>query len=358
MFARKCFPSNVNASRIAPGRFPAFPLSAFPRAATFPRMPQLRAIRMLILSTAFWGISFPTMKALVLAHEQLLPGAGSLFTAGTCLVYRFGFATFIMLLVSARTVRTLDRDERLHGLGIGIFGGVGILLQMDALAHTAASTSAFLTQIYVLILPLWFAVKLRRRPAPRLLIACAFVIVGVAILAGVRWGDFRLGRGELETLLASVIFTGQILWLERPRFAKCRVNHSTLVMFATMALASLPAALATTQRASDWWTGYATLPTAGFVLILTTLCTLGAYVLMNRWQRHVGATAAGLIYCGEPIFASVFALFLPAWFSAWAGVDYANEQLTVRLVVGGALILGANVLAQWPQRPVSPEKLR
>ncbi len=315
-------------------------------------MPQLRAIRMLILATAFWGVSFPTMKALVLAHEQLLPGAGSLFTAGTCLVYRFGFAALVMLIVSARTIWTLDRNELLHGFGMGFFGGVGILLQMDALAHTAASTSAFLTQIYVLILPLWFAVKLRRWPSPRIVVACVLVVIGVAILAGMRWNDLRPGRGELETLLASVIFTGQILWLDHPRFAKCRVNHSTLVMFATMVLASLPAALATTRSASDWWTGYSTLPTAGFVLILATLCTLGAYVLMNRWQRHVGATAAGLVYCCEPIFASVFALFLPACFSTWAGIAYANEQLTGRLVVGGALILAANVLAQWPQQRV------
>jgi drug/metabolite transporter (DMT)-like permease len=125
-----------------------------------------------------------------------------------------------------------------------------------------------------------------------------------------------------------------------------------------MALASLPAALISTQRPSDWWNGYASAPALGFVVILITFCTLGAYVLMNRWQRHVGATAAGLIYCGEPVFASAFAWFLPAWFSAWAGVNYANEELTPRLLLGGALILGANVLAQWQQAPAAVEKTR
>jgi drug/metabolite transporter (DMT)-like permease len=247
-------------------------------------------------------------------------------------------------------VRTLDREELLHGAGMGFFGGVGMLLQMDALAHTAASTSAFLTQMYVLVIPLWFAVKLRRRPSARVLAACSLVLVGVAVLAGLSWNDLRLGRGELETLLASLIFTGQILWLDHPRFARCRISHSTLVMFAVMGLVSLPAALATTRRAADWWTAYSPPPAAACVLILATFCTLGAYVLMNRWQRHVGPTAAGLIYCCEPVFASVFALFVPAWFSAWAGIAYDNETLTVRLLLGGALILSANVLAQWPQR--------
>ena len=35
-------------------------------------------------------------------------------------------------------------------------------------------------------------------------------VAGAAILAGLKWGDLRLGRGELETLLASLFFAGQI----------------------------------------------------------------------------------------------------------------------------------------------------
>lgn len=301
---------------------------------------------MLVLATAGWGISFPTMKALALAQEQLVPGQGSLFFASLCVVFRFALAALAMLAVSLRTVRTLTRDEILHGLGIGLFGGFGIVLQMDALSHTSASTSAFLTQVYVFIIPLWLAVVAKRPPALRVLLGCGMVIAGVAVLAGVDWRNFRLGRGEWETMLASVVFTGQILWLERPRFAGCRTNHSSLVMFAVMALCGLPVALATTHAPSDWLRAYSTAPTLGFLAILVGFCTLLAYVLMNRWQRQVGATAAGLIYCVEPVFASAFALFLPGWFSEWAGVNYANETLTNSLLIGGGLILGANVLVQ------------
>jgi drug/metabolite transporter (DMT)-like permease len=75
-------------------------------------------------------------------------------------------------------------------------------------------------------------------------------------------------------------------------------------------------------------------------------CTLIAYVMMNRWQKFVTATEAGLIYCIEPVIASVLALFLPAIFSSWAGVHYANEQLTARLFLGGGLITAANLLLQ------------
>ena len=49
------------------------------------------------------------------------------------------------------------------------------------------------------------------------------VILGVALLSQVDWRNLKLGRGEIETLIASVIFTAQILWLERLVFV--RADH-------------------------------------------------------------------------------------------------------------------------------------
>ena len=314
---------------------------------------------MLILACALWGLSFATMKVLGLTQEGLLPGRSSWFFSALCVSYRFGAAGAIMLLVSLPTLRQMTRSELAQGIGLGLFGGLGLLLQMDGLAHTSASTSAFLTQCYCLILPLWAAARDRRWPAPRIFGSSALVLAGVAVLAQVDWCHFHLGRGEVETILASVIFTGQILWLERPRFAANKVTHFSLVMFVVMALVCVPVAVGTTQEAGDWLRAYSTLPTLGFLAILVVGCTLGAYLLMNHWQRHVGATLAGLLYCIEPIFASVFALFLPAWFSAWAGVNYLNEFVTTNLLVGGGLITVANILVQLPATsPARPSESR
>ncbi|MEY4489635.1 MAG: hypothetical protein RIQ79_2143, partial [Verrucomicrobiota bacterium] len=80
--------------------------------------------------------------------------------------------------------------------------------------------------------------------------------------------------------------------------------------------------------------------------VLTIVCTVGAYGIMNAWQPKITATEAGLVYCAEPIFGSVFALFLPAILSGWALIDYANETSTWTLLVGGGLITVANVMIQ------------
>ncbi len=301
---------------------------------------------MLLLATLFWGVSFPTMKALGMVQEKLLAESNSWFVTSLAVTVRFAAAALLMTLCSWRTLRQITWLETWQGLGLGFFGGVGLLFQMDGLAYTSASTSAFLTQCYCLIIPIVVAVRDRRWPSPVIAACSAMVIVGVGVLAELDWRTLRLGRGELETMVASVIFTAQILWLDRRAFARNRVNHFTVVMFAVTALLSFPVALATGSRGTDWSIFLSSPAVLGLLTILIFFCTMVAYVVMNYWQRFLAAAEAGLIYCAEPIFASVFALFLPGWFSAWAGLNYPNETVTMNLLIGGGLITAANLLVQ------------
>ena len=309
---------------------------------------RLKALRMLVAATAFWGLSFPTTKALAVSQQALLPDSSSWFAAALCVVFRFVIAALVLLVFSARSLTRLTRLELEQGLGLGVFGGVGILLQVDGMAYTSASTSAFLTQCYCLWIPAWVAWREKSWPPAKVFLSCALVMLGVAALANLDWQHTRLGRGELETIAASLAFTGQIFLLERPQYAGNNVRHFSLVMFVAMAAVGLPVAVATTPQWGDWFQAYRSAPTLGFLAILVFFCTCGGYLLMNHWQRRVTATQAGLIYCLEPVFASAFALFLPAWFSTWAAMPYANERLSASLLVGGGLITAANVLIQLP----------
>ncbi|MGD0537844.1 MAG: DMT family transporter [Verrucomicrobiota bacterium] len=306
----------------------------------------LKAAAWLLLATLCWSVSFTVMRALVIVQQRAVPGAGTWFIANWCVALRFGLAALVVLLWQARSLSRLTRSEIAQGAGLGFFGAGGLVLQMDGLAYTSASTSAFLTQCYCLMIPLWVAITARRWPPPWVALSCVLVVAGVAILAGVDWSTFRLGRGELETLLASVLFTGQILWLQRADYTGNDANRFSLVMFVVMALGSAAAAATSRHAPGDWLRAYATPPTWGFLAVLVVICTLGGYLLMNRWQTHVTATEAGLIYCAEPVFASAAALFLPAWFSRWAAIAYPNELLTRNLVAGGGLVLLANVILQ------------
>lgn len=286
------------------------------------------------------------MKSLALEQQKLLPDVSTWFFTSLGVMVRFGAAGILLALFLRRDLLKLSRLELEQGLGLAVFGVGGILFQMDGLAYTAASTSAFLTQCYVVFIPVWVAIVHRNRPAPRMIINIVLVMIGLAILAGLDFNSLKLGRGETETLIASVLFAGQILWLERPRYAANNPLRFSFVMFMLMALLCVPGVWLTAPSAEACWQAYSSPATWGFLATLVIICTLGGYLFMNCWQRDVAATEAGLIYCVEPVLTSVLALFLPACISVWANINYPNETLTARLLIGGGFVMVANVLLQ------------
>jgi drug/metabolite transporter (DMT)-like permease len=164
-----------------------------------------------------------------------------------------------------------------------------------------------------------------------------------------------IGRGEAETLIAAIFFAVQILTLEAPRFAANRGRPVTLVMCAGIAVLFSPLALlAAGGRAGALVDAGRSWTVLAMVAVLAVFCTVGAFVLMNSWQRRVSATEAGLIYTSEPVFAAAYALFLPGLLSRFAGVAYPDESLTVPLVTGGGLIVVANIWMQWRRSPHRP----
>ena len=317
-----------------------------------------KALGMLLLANVFWGLSFPLIKALLVLNSRLAP-ANPAFAVACTVAPRFLIGALVLSAWQCRRGarkpdawagagrrRWLTGQELKHGLFVGSFGIAGMLLQNDGLRFTAASTSAFLTQFYAILIPLWLALRHRRNPGVRVWLGCALVMAGVAVLGRFDWGQMRLGRGELETIVCSVFFMVQILSLENPAFASTRPEKVTLVWLGLEAAAFGAMTLFTAPDLDAVIRPWCFSPWLGLTLLLTVFCTLGAFSIMTKWQPRITATEAGLMYCFEPIFGSLFALFLPGIFSRWAGIAYDNETASANLLVGGALISFANVLVQ------------
>jgi len=300
------------------------------------------AVWRLMLATAAWGLSFPTAKAVMQAQAASAPGHAEWFHAALILFNRMALATLIMFVLLGARRRGFTRLELRQGLELGLFGGLAMLLQTDAQNYIAASTSAFFTQFTCIFVPLTVALRSHRMPSLLVITACVLVMAGCMILSGVELGSIHLGRGEWETILSAVLFTGQILCLERVRFHGNDSGRTSTVMFA------VKGALLSAFVIAGGSTGAAHIYASPAVLVLTTLlavvCTVYSYYTMTHWQPRVTSTQAGLIYAIEPVFASAWALFLPGWFSGFAGIAYANERLSWQLFAGGGLILVANLL--------------
>lgn len=301
----------------------------------------------LLLANLLWGLSFPVIKAMVHTQEQLLPGSDNWFITAMTVAPRFLLATAVLLLLAWKHLAGLTRREARQGLLLGTTNGLGLLLQVDGLQFTSASVSAFLTQFYAVMIPVVIALRLRRAPPVRVWGCVALVVAGVTILGRFDFRTLSLGRGEIETLAGSVFFMLQIFVLGDPRYGGNRALPVSAVMFATVGGGFAVFALAVAPNPAACLVPWTSGPWLVFTALLTVFCTLGAFMLMIRWQPIITATEAGLIYCFEPLFASLMALFLPALFSRWVGFDYPNETLTWQLLAGGGLITLANGLLQF-----------
>lgn len=311
-----------------------------------PNPPHNRALFWLLMATFLWAISFPFVKILYVEQESLVPGSSIFFLSTLLMAARFTIASLLLLPWVLPHLKSYTKLEWQQGLWLALFGGVGMWLQADALAYTKASTCAFITQGYCLFLPIYHALRNRRFPGMHTVIAVILVVLGVAWLSNVKLSDLRLGRGEWETLLAALIFTIQILCLEHPRFRQNRSLPITWIMFLGISLFAIPCTYLVAEKPSDVVTALSSPAALGLIASMAVLCSIGAYGLMNRWQGFVTSTEAGLIYCAEPLFTSIIALFVPALMGAWMGRPIANEPLTLSLIGGGTLITFSILLLQ------------
>jgi drug/metabolite transporter (DMT)-like permease len=267
------------------------------------------------------------------------------------------FAALLMGVFFADRLRRLQRGELWQGVQLGMWGALGMLLQTDAQNRIPASTSAFFTQFTSVFLPVWVAISSRRFPNPRVALASGLVVCGCALLSGVDFKGLGFGFGEWETILAALLFSGQILTLDQEKFRANDMRSVAVVMFTVKALVMLPVVLGargllieapsdllTLAAATGWRAMYAS-PSMWLMLgLLTLLCTVYSYSVMTQWQPRVSPVHAGLIYATEPVFATLWALFLPGWFSHLAGLSYQNESLGLSFFAGATAILLANVL--------------
>jgi drug/metabolite transporter (DMT)-like permease len=311
-----------------------------------------RALLWLLVATFLWSISFPFVQILYVEQKSLLPGASTLFLSTLLMATRFGIATMLMLPFVVGKMAKFTAREWEQGLSLALFGGVGMWLQADALAYTKASTCAFITQGYCVFLPLIHAIKQRRIPNIRIIMAMIMVVIGVAWLSGVKPSELHMGRGEAQTLLAAAIFTLQILCLENPRYQNNRSLPITWIMFLGITAFALPCAYIIADQPSDLTTAMQSTSSWILVATMSLLCSIAAFGLMNHWQGFVHSVEAGLIYCTEPVFTSIVAMFLPAIIGRMIGHPIANETWTYALIGGGLLITVANITVQ--QKP--PQK--
>lgn len=277
----------------------------------------------LLALAACWGSTFFLIKDLLERVPTL-----------DFLAVRFAIASVVLLVVAPRAIGRLSPVVRRHAVVLGLLYGLAQILQTAGLAHTAASVSGFVTGLYVVCTPLLAAAILRTRIPP---ITWAAVVVATIGLGVLTLNGFSIGYGEFITFLSAVLYALHIVGLGAWSNAADALGMTILqiiVIALLCGVATLPDGIVLPRGAADW------------ASVLYMAIIVGALALFAQtWaQAHLPPTRSAIVMSMEPVFASLFAV--------WLG----GEHVTSRLLVGGGLVLVAMLTVELaPRRPTEGE---
>jgi drug/metabolite transporter (DMT)-like permease len=271
---------------------------------------RLAAPFVLVLATLVWGASFVVTRASVQSVPPLV------FVG-----LRFGTAALFVGLVTQPRLSRLTRLELRAGtrLSLAMFGGYG-LQAVGMHLGVASGRAAFISALYVPLVPVLQLVILRRPPKAATWIGLALASGGLLLMAG-PFGTQGAGVPELFVLAGALSIAAEILMIGQ--FA-ARVDPRRLAVVECACLSAwcLGANLAAGQPFPRPETGW----------ILSALClgiaSAGLQISVNWAQRSVPPARATLIYTMEPVWAALFGAI-------------AGERMGLSALAGGGLILAS-----------------
>ena len=255
-----------------------------------------------------WGGTFLTVKT-------TLSVTGPLFFLGM----RFAFATLSVLVMSAKIMRGLTRREVMAGcaIGVGIFVGYGF--QTFGLQTISSSKSAFITALYVPLVPLLQWAIMRKRPSLMQWVGVVCALVGLILITAPAGVDGGIGWGEILTIICTLGTAFEILLIgyfagsvDSRRVTVIQLMFTSVVAFAAMG----PVGEA--------------VPSFSWLLIISAaglgIATALIQLAINWAQKVVSPTRTTIILAGEPV---------------WAGVigRIAGERLPGAALIGGVFVV-------------------
>ncbi len=287
------------------------------------RRTTLVATALLLAITACWGSTF------FLIHD-LLDRIPTL----DFLALRFSIAGLLLLAIAPRAVLRLSPVARRQALALGGLYGVAQILQTAGLAHTPASVSGFITGMYVVATPLLAAVLLRHRITGMTWVAVALAAAGLGVLTLDR---FSVGYGEALTLVAAVLYALHIVGLGAWANAQDAIGLSILqivVVAVICLLSSAPHGIQLPDNSRDWAS-----------VVYMAIFPAALALLGQTWaQAHLPPTRTAVVMSMEPVFAAFFAVLL------------GGESVTLRMIIGGLMVLTAMLVVELsPRRKIEAE---
>ena len=252
------------------------------------------------------------------------------------LALRFGLAFAVLALFFVRHLRQVTQREVLCGMVLGGAFFAVMASEMFALKNTDASTTSFLENTAIVIVPLLDAFILRRRPQRKVMTAAVVSLTGVSLLT--LHGGMHIENGELLCLFTAMLYAIAIsltarLSVKGDAFLMGILQVGFLGLFSLIA-----ACFFETPRLPRSHTEWLV------ILLLALVCSCFGFTFQPVAQKHLPADRAAQFCALNPLSTAILStLFLHE--------DMGVYGLTgAALILGGILLQNSNGLPRMPHR--------
>ncbi|KPU42313.1 putative inner membrane transporter yiJE [Oxobacter pfennigii] len=284
---------------------------------------KLKSNLFLLAAALIWGFAFVAQR---LSVDYIEP-----FTFNS-IRFILGSISLLPLIFFMRKKKNHEPDNekgKKNPLFAGILAGsvlfIGASLQQIGLIETTAGKAAFITGLYIVIVPI-LGIFLKQYVRLSTWMGVLVAIAGLYLLCVME--DFTISRGDLFELFGAFFWALHIIIIDR---FSGEVDSLLLscFQFLTCAMLSGAAALLFEDITIEGIVG------AGVPILYGGICSVGiAYTLQVMGQKHAEPSHAAIILSMETVFASL------------GGFIILNENLGARGYMGCALMLLGMLLSQ------------
>ena len=265
----------------------------------------------LMAVAAIWGSAFLSMKGTL---ERL--------DVNSFLTWRFVIATLLLIAIRPSVLKKINLPFLKKGVILGLFLSSGYIFQSFGLTLTTVSNTGFITGLYVVFTPVVAAVILRKNITLVKWFAVLVATVGLALLS---FNGVQFGVGEFLVLISALLFAFHIVGLGE--WSKGLDTYAlTVIQLGTCAvvtfLASFKSGFKAPPDSGVWWS----------IIYTAIFATALAFIVQTWAQSFIAPSTVGVILAAEVVFAAAFGIWL------------LNEPVTLRIALGGLLVLASMYL--------------
>lgn len=240
---------------------------------------------------------------------------------------RFLIAFFIMLIIFNKKLLNADKASIYAGLIVGASYFVVMSFEVFSLKTCDSSTTAFLENTAIVMVPLFEAILLKKMPLPKTVLGFMIAMTGVALMT-LQGTALHLTVGHILALGAAITYAAAIIITDRVA-KKSDPLVIGIVQLGTMGgLSTISSFVFETPHLPSE-------PMAWLAIILLALvCSCFGFTLQPVAQKHVSAETTGLYCAFGPLGAGAL------------GWICLGEALSLFAFVGAIFILVSILIIQ------------